>query len=142
MSFEFGITSLIQGTPAVSTIAKVGGFMVMLPQNQVLPSWSFQMDDEELGYSHDGPTGLLERRLQVDCYGGGTLDASGETAATTVQLATAIAGVLDGYRGMLGDDTTRIQSCIRMSARDFFDDTGRNWRRMLEYRVRYSTVGA
>lgn len=128
---EQGLVKLLQGTPAVTAIAPVGGFLAQLPINQKLPSWTYRTISNPTDYELTGPVNLGMGRFQLDCY------ADGDTgAAKVILLAKAIDAVLSGYHGTLTDpDATQVQGAFRSNLIDFFDDNARNYRRMLEYEI-------
>lgn len=126
---EEGLVKLVQGDASVAAIATAGGgFLVDLPKNQTLPSWTHQVITGPGEYTLTGRQSLRKRRVQIDCFAADPDDA--------VNLAAAIDAVLDGFRGTLTDaDSTVVQGCFRSDLIDFFDDAPRTNRRMLEYEI-------
>jgi len=62
-------------------------------------------------YHMQGPSGLVESRVQVDCRG--------DTVADALELARAIEARLSGYRGTVG--TTKFMGIFKQSERSRFD---------------------
>lgn len=125
---EQGLVKLLQAIPAVTAIAPVGGFLAQLSADQKLPSWTYQVVSNPTDYELAGPVALGMARFQLDCYG--------DTGAQVIRLARAIDDALTGFHGTLtDDDSTQVQGCFRSNLIDFFDDSARNYRRMLEYEI-------
>lgn len=125
---EQGLVGLIEGNAAVRAIAPTGGFLAELPKDYPLPSWTHKTVSQPTSATLTSFKGTKMRRWQIDCYGAAAADA--------INLAQAIDGVLDGFRGTLGDpDATYVDSCLQSDLIDFFDDASRSYRRMLEYEI-------
>ncbi len=126
---EQGLVALVQGDPIVRGIAPVGGFMVQLPKDQSLPSWSHTAITDKPSYVFAGEVSLRSRRVQIDCYG--------YIAADCILLGNAIDAVLSGFSGILSDpESTVVQGCFRINQIDFpLDTVSRTFRRMLEYEL-------
>jgi hypothetical protein len=130
---ESGIVKLVQGNAAVSAIALTGGFLLELPKDEALPSWTYRIISDHSEYGLQGEHGFVTRRLQIDCLANAKADV--------LLLARAINKVLSGYKGTLPDtDSTLVFGCFRSDLRDFFDDPGRTPRRMLEYEIQFCEV--
>ena len=64
-------------------------------------------------YSHRGPGGLVQSRVQVDCRA--------KTRASALAVARAIEGVLSGYRGKIAG--IRFGSILKVGERSTFEKT-------------------
>jgi hypothetical protein len=129
---ELGIKDLVMANAGVLAIAATGGFLLSLPKDAVLPSWTYRSISDVGKYALRGEHGFVTRRLQIDCY------ANPLNPGQVVTLAQAIDQVLSGYQGTLSDpDSTIVYGCFRSDLIDFFDDAGRTYRRMLEYEIQY-----
>jgi hypothetical protein len=127
---ESGIVKLVMADPGVAAIALTGGFLLELPKDEALPSWSYRNISDQSEYGLRGEHGFVTRRLQIDCFANAKADV--------LLLARAINSVLSGYRGTLTDtDQTIVFGCFRSDIQDFFDDPGRTPRRMLEYEIQF-----
>ena len=128
---EQGLVSLINSNTAVQEICVNGGYLVELPPNQVLPSWTHTTISEPQEYLLDGtPSAPTMRRWQVDSYA--------QTADVCIKLSAAIANALAGFRGRLSDpDSTGICGIFADNLVDFFDSAARTYRRCADYRVFY-----
>ena len=125
---EAGLVALVQGTAAVNAIAAVGGHLSEVPKDGVLPTWTYVFISAPDSYTLAGEHGLIEARIQIDCYG--------NNGAECIRLARAIDRVLSGYSGILTDvDSTAVDSCFRSNLIDFFDTAARTYRRLLEYKL-------
>lgn len=133
---EQGLVLLLQGSPAVSSIATAGGgYMAQLPKDPTpgLPSWTWTTVADHPQYGLQAQPGLTMWRVQIDCYG-----LASAQGADCIALATAINSVLSGFQGTLTDpDATKIDSAFKVDQKDFYDGEARTYRRMLEYRVWY-----
>lgn len=125
---EQGIVKLVQSDAAVLALCPVGGFLSILPEGQVLPSWTYFVVSDPGHYVLDQVSVFGDARVQIDAYG--------NTAAEAMALAKAIDDVLSGYKGVLADaDSTRVAGIFRSNKIDFFDPDSRTYRRLLEYTV-------
>ena len=125
---EAGLVALVQGTAAVNAIAAVGGNLSEVPKDGALPTWTYVFISAPDSYTLAGEHGLIEARIQIDCYG--------NTGAECIRLAWAIDHVLSGFSGTLADpQNTVVDSCFRSNIIDFFDDAKRSYRRLLEYKL-------
>ena len=128
---EQGIVTLVQSDQDVLVLCPVGGFLLELPKNQLLPSWTYRTISST---SFEGLTttpGLNRNRIQIDVYGD-----PGAQGADCLALAKAIDTVLSGYAGVLPDpDSIMCQACHQSDTQDFFEEANRGFRRMLEYEV-------
>ena len=129
---EAGIVSLVMADAGVLAITTTGGFLVNLPKDEALPSWTHQTISDAGPYALRGEHGFVTRRLEIKCFGNRRADA--------VSLAAAIDAVLSGYKGTLPDaDSTVVYGCFRSDRMDApFDEAGRTNRRMLEYEIQYA----
>jgi len=130
---EAGIVKLVMGNAGVLAITTTGGFLLSLPKDEALPSWTYQIISDVGTYALRGEHGFVTRRLQIDCYANKPGDV--------ISLAKAIDIVLSGYQGTLTDpDSTIVFGCFGSDVIDFFDDAGRTYRRMLEYEIQYCSA--
>ena len=129
---EAGIVSLVMADAGVLAITTTGGFLVNLPKDEALPSWTHQTISDAGPYALRGEHGFTTRRLEINCFGNRRADA--------VSLAAAIDAVLSGYKGTLPDaDSTVVYGCFRSDRMDApFDEAARTYRRMLEYEIQYA----
>ena len=100
------------------------------------PALTYQrIGDGRRVWSHAGPGGLVETRLQLDAWAQETDAASGD--ALTARLADALRRALDGFVGQWG--TVVVQQVRLDSERATYDpDTeARLWRRSQDYLVWY-----
>lgn len=127
LAFEQGFVSLVNSDTNVQA-AGAGGYFAQLPPDAQLPAWTYLIVSDPSDYTLQNVVELSAMRMQVDCYG--------SSGAQAILLAKAIDRVLSGFLGTLSDGTI-VQGCFRTNRIDFFDDSARNWRRMLEYQIWY-----
>ena len=127
---EQGIVTLVQNDPAVQALCKHGGYWLSLSKDPCLPSWTYSVISSSTERTLGAQLLLCFERWQIDVYS--------NVGSECLQLAMAIDNVLNTYRGDLSDpDTTRVQGIFRADITDFFDDSVRNYRRMLEYEIHF-----
>lgn len=78
-----------------ATLALIGTRLTVinLPSNPILPAATIRTVSTTEQYGLDGPLGLIQVRLQIDCYGKTYYDAKA--------VATCIRKVLNGFTGPL-----------------------------------------
>ena len=148
MTLEQGLYAhLTAGTaPVGSALAEVyeaiGGLSgqmrvsyVQLPQGQaVWPALTIQrIGDGRRVWSHGGPSGLVETRLQLDAWARDTDAMSGD--GLVALLTEALRRSLDGFVGQWGSVT--IRKVMLDSERDDYDPDieAQLWRRSQDYLV-------
>ena len=137
-------------TPADSALAEVRTQLVDPDPLVVRRLWAIQLrqgvtswpaltyqriGDGRRVWSHGGPSGLVETRLQLDAWARDTPTARGDTL--TAGLADALRRALDGFVGRWS--TVAVQQVRLDSERAAYDpDTeARLWRRSQDYLVWY-----
>lgn len=83
-----------------------------LPQNPTLPATTFREISNVPEYSHNGPSGYENVRMQFNCWATDPLAAK--------QLARALKRALSGFKGMMGSSS--IGGCFLANSMDDFDD--------------------
>ena len=109
-------------------------YPVQLPQGlDAWPAATWQQISAERVWSHDGPSGLVAVRLQVDAWARDTAGGSGAVAAAA--LGEALRRALDGYRGEAGGVV--FDRVALVDERDDYDPAvaDRLWRVSQDYRV-------
>lgn len=130
---EEGFIKLILADTTVLTLTPSGGgFYVQLPKGTGLPSWTYQVISDQSDTALNGETGLAMTRIQIDVFG----DPNGN-GLDCLTLAKAIDNTISGLGNRTLDDEgpTYLSSISRSNKADFFDSSGRSFRRMLEYEV-------
>lgn len=84
------------------------------PQGDALPSISMQRVSGVRDYAMQGPTGLVQSRVQVDCWG--------ETYASALAVARAARDLLSGIRRHIG--ATELQGAFIDGERHDFEKEG------------------
>lgn len=84
------------------------------PQGDTLPSISMQRVSGVRDYAMQGATGLVQSRVQIDCWG--------ETYASTLAVARAVRDLLSGIRRNLG--STELQGAFIDSERHGYEKDG------------------
>lgn len=81
-------------------------FQARAPQNQQPPFVVFQRSDSQRWRSINGPSGMTQTTFQVDVYA--------RTALEAKDLALAIEGDLDGFRGTVAYGNTSPATTLRI----------------------------
>ena len=100
------------------------------------PALTYQrIGDGRRVWSHGGPNGLVETRLQLDAWAHDTPTARGD--ALTASLADALRRAFDGFVGQWG--TVSVQQVRLDSERAMYDPdlAAQLWRRSQDYLVWY-----
>jgi hypothetical protein len=127
---ELGLVKLANASAAVTAICPAGGFFASLPKDALRPNWTYTIVSRTTEYVLAGRQQLTMIRLQVDAFG--------SLAPDCITLAYALDAVFNGFSGTLTDpDATVVQGMFLSDQLDFFDDTARSFRRMLEYEVHF-----
>jgi hypothetical protein len=125
---DLGIVMLVNaglGSPPF-----VGGFDSELPKDAALPNYTYTIVFDHPDTGLEFFKGLSKLSFQIDCYGNSANDA--------LTLSRSIDLILNGFQGVLPDpDATRVSSVMGTDRRNFFDDSRRTFRRMLEYEIWY-----
>ena len=149
MTLEQGLSEHLKGPtgPAGSALAEaqeqLGGltgmvrvYPVQIPQRRT-PVWPVltvqRIGDGRRVWSHGGPSGLVETRLQLDAWARDTDAMSGD--GLVALLADALRRALDGFVGQWGSVTVR--KVMLDSERDDYDPDikAQLWRRSQDYLV-------
>jgi hypothetical protein len=116
---------------ADATIAGLVGtriYPLLLPQSPTLPALTYQWISLVPVHSMDGPSGLVARRLQVDCWG--------STYLAIETLAEAVRNRLDGYQGSLlagSPSGSVVQGVFRAMERDGYEEAPALYRRTVDF---------
>ena len=149
MTLEQGLSEHLKGPtgPAGSALAEaqeqLGGltgtvrvYPVQIPQRRT-PVWPVltvqRIGDGRRVWSHGGPSGLVETRLQLDAWARTTDSAFGDK--TVAVVADALRRTLDGFAGSWSGVT--VQKVMLDSEREEYDpdSEARLWRRSQDYLV-------
>lgn len=88
---ETGFRALLTSSAEVSALAPADRIVWgMLGQGKALPAAVLNAVSNNQGMTQQGPDGLWQGRVQVDCYG--------LTYAAAKELADAVIKILNGYR--------------------------------------------
>lgn len=76
-------------------------YPMVLPQGVTYPAATYQMIYAERDYTHDGPSGLVEARVQFDLYA--------KTYKEVDAIRKAFIAALNGWHGVAGSPPVTIQ---------------------------------
>ena len=109
---------------------------VQLPQGGAWPALTIQrIGDGRRVWSHEGPSGLVEARLQLDAWSRDTGAMSGDGLVALV--TDALRRTMDGFVGLWG--SVRVRKVMLDSERSEYDPDvkAQLWRRSQDYLVWY-----
>lgn len=126
-----GIISLLSANAGVSALVGTRIYKSVLPRGYTLPAIAVHRYGGTQEYQADGPVGLREDQVQLDCYA--------EDAETAQQVIEAVRAVLAPYTGTLPDGTV-VRACYLERDMDLpflphADSKGIANRSMLGFRV-------
>jgi len=111
------LTALILASPAVTALIGEGAssrlYWDVIGQAKASPAVVLYKISAIPDYSHRGPGGLVQSRVQIDCRA--------KTRATALAVARAVEGVLSGYRGKVSG--IRFGSILKVGERSTFEKT-------------------
>lgn len=101
----------------LKTLASGRVYALRAPQSSKTPFVIFQRVESERWRSINGPSGIVQARVQIDVYADAPYDAR--------DLAAQIEGILDGYRGTVNYDggSVRIGGVSLEDESDLIDQT-------------------
>lgn len=126
-----GIIALLTGNSGVSAFVSSRVYKSVLPRGYSLPALAVHRYGGSQEYGFDGPVGLREDQVQIDCY---ALDSE-----TAQQVLEAVRSLLAPYAGTLPDGTV-VTACYLERDMDMpflphADTKGIASRSMLSFRV-------
>jgi len=117
VSLLTALRTYVLADATVTALAGVRMYPRRLPQGPTLPAIAYQRIDTRREHDMDGPDGLPRARVQLSIWAA--------SVAAAEELAAAVRGRLDGYKGAWGSVT--VGSCLCVGERDLDDpETGRN----------------
>jgi len=99
----------LRADSAVAALVGARVHYLLRPQGGALPAVTCQQISGARLYSHEGPGGLVNGRMQVDCWA--------ETAAGAAALATAVRRAIEGNGFSAGGET--VDSAQLIAEQDF-----------------------
>ena len=116
MTIEEGLVAYVLAQSAITTLIGTRIMPAPLRQESSLPAISYQLISVRDDVLHDGPQGLPDARIQLDCWA--------DTYAGAKTLAAAIKTAVHAYRGLMG--TVNVQRAKVENIVDGFEvNTGR-----------------
>lgn len=94
MTIEAAMRAHLIADPGVSGLVGQRIYPIAMPQGTTLPAITYQRVSTVRIGSKQGPTGMAQPRLQINCWSKSYGDAKA--------LADAVRVALDGYRGLMG----------------------------------------
>ncbi len=88
---QVALRSMLRAVPAVAALCRVRVDWGKRPQGDPYPAICLHLIGDREGHTLQGPDGLSQGRVQVDCFA----ETYGEAAA----VARAVRDALNGYRG-------------------------------------------
>jgi hypothetical protein len=116
MTIEEGLVAFLLAQSGITTLIGTRIMPAPLRQNVQLPAISYQLISVRDDVLHDGPQGLPDTRIQLDCWA--------DTYAGAKTLAATVKTAVHGYKGTMG--TVSVQRAKVENVVDGFEpNTGR-----------------
>lgn len=132
---EVGIQNLVAADSGVQAL--IGSparlYPVALPEDPTYPCASYQVISDIPDYTLDKASNIEVKRIQIDAWSGGTVNAS-YLAAKNVQAA--IRAVLELFYGALPDGT-RVAGIFVANSTDLYEQDARAYRTTTDYMVHF-----
>lgn len=108
---EAGMIALLLAAPAVTAIVDNRIYPLSRPQGAALPSITLQRISGAPLYADDGEVGLINGRVQIDCYGETYTSAKTLAAAVKSTLSAVIDTIAGGvdFKYILVEDERDIR---------------------------------
>lgn len=119
---------------AISALVGARIYPLLLPQNPTMPALTYQIISTVPDYVLAGPSGLVAKRVQINCWASREWAMPGYTTAQNV--ATAVRKALDGYSG-IWPGGIEIVRAKRDNQHDDFEPEGLYDRTILDFIVHY-----
>jgi len=137
MRLEEAIYARLAGTAPLSALVGDRIFPLLAPPETASPYATYQRIDGASDHVlDDGPSGLGEARVQVDCW---SAEREGVDAYSEARrVALAVAGGLDGFRGLVDDGAgggLRIKSSRLVNNQDLREDDPHIYRTSLDFLI-------
>ena len=126
---EFGLMALIAADSRYTAVCSTAPYPVILPAKPSLPALSYQGISGITDATMNGPSNLMELRIQFDCWATEYLQAK--------QLQTALREILDGFQGALPDGTW-VYNILADTPADLYEPDSRYYRVTQDYRVQFN----
>lgn len=116
MTIEEGLVAYVLAQTAIAALIDTRIMPSPLRQDVPLPAISYQLISVRDDILHDGPQGLPDARIQLDCWA--------DTYAAAKALAAVVKETVHAHRGMMG--TVNVQRAKVENVVDGFEpNTGR-----------------
>lgn len=99
-----GFITLLTNDTGVNALVGTRIYKSVLPRGYQLPAVVIHRYGGTQDYQYDGPVGVREDQVQVDCY------SADVTGTESQSVAEAVRSALVGYTGTLGEGTV-VQAC-------------------------------
>lgn len=134
MSLETDLVARLKADAALSPLVGARIYADAFPKDPTYPAIVYQLISRNDDYTQDGPSGLVDRRIQIDCY------AAGKVAV--IDLSDKVIASLNGYRGVMGG--TAVRGVFLDNERDQFPQDllsagKRPYRRILDFIIWYGS---
>lgn len=131
---EQALHAFLKANAALLALVGTRIYPVMLPQKPTLPALTYQTISTVPDYVLAGPSGLVAKRVQINCWATREWAAPGYTDAQNI--ATAVRNALDGYSG-IWPGGVEIVRAKRDNQHDDFEPEGMYDRTILDFIVHY-----
>lgn len=125
---EEGLTSLLLASNQLQQLVGDRIYPVLVPESSPYPCISYQTISEVSDNTSDGPSGYVDRRIQVDAWGKSYPDVR--------HAQDAVRQAIEGFSGTLSDGTV-VMSVRSVNSFDGFESDARIYRSSADYIVTF-----
>ncbi|HEV2324560.1 MAG TPA: DUF3168 domain-containing protein [Terracidiphilus sp.] len=137
---EIGLSEYLKAQPAIMSLLTVAGNVTVCPipapeDLKQYPVIAYQGVSYTSDYANDGPVGVAQKRIVLNCWSQAEIDGGTYLQANTIREAVRVA--LSGYQGTFPDGTK--VSLIEIDGEDdLFSSESRQYNLTLHCLVQYA----
>lgn len=127
---EFGLQHLITSSSTFTALASTRLFPVLLPENESLPSATYQLITTRAQYALDGRVNFTQSRVQFDTWANDYVSAK--------NLMAAINAAIDNFSGDLSEGT-HVYGVQLLTSGDLFEADANIYRCTADYVIQHAS---
>ena len=127
MTIEEGLVNYVLSQSGVTALIGTRIAPAPLRQESPLPAITYQLISVEDGLLHDGPLGLPQPRIQMDCWS--------SSYAGAKALAAAVKVAIHAYKGLMG--TVQVEQASVVNLVDSYEPNTGKWRVIVDTVIQY-----
>lgn len=127
MTIEEGLVDYVLDQAGITSLIGTRIAPAPLSQKSTLPAITYQLISVEDALLHDGPMGLPQPRIQLDCWA--------SSYAGVKALAAAVKVAIHGYKGTMG--TVQVEQASVVNLVDSYEPNTGKWRVIVDTVIQY-----